>query len=657
MEAKIKIYPERYKYVDLGLTSGTQWATENVFGLYRHDQAVEAAGDSLPTMEQVLELLEECKWKFDADRGGYNIKGPNGNVLFLELGGMSYDGTTTSGVGAYGNYWAAEAASDGQCGKLGISAKGFRDIVYESKYYRCSIRLVRNNPAMPKEKNPLADTFDKKDKTEKELRSRRNKLGWVLRNILLSRGQSIAYMCTQCGCSEHMYRKWLKTGEITLELAATFARFAGLHKEFFTELKTTVSPVVKNEEKKTDSGARKDTGNEKEKSAATDVAKNIKAREDDILLLTQEEKIDLLFDGKTHITREELYKNNEKIGLFKNMNSVRSWLYQRKLRNEIMEDNEGLYLPNNVKNYKLIDSAMNETTLSEMRPETAPAPPVPAEQQTPSAPEPKIPEDGEPLPKAQLTQAYTPAQIAAFSRELVSGVLDSMKKIMEEELKGFQDALRETYKKEIEFEQLNTQAALETCEKKFEAVRKRFLKLSDNLDMMDAGVQVLTERTAADDQQPAPAPEAPAGPQEEEDRRETAPEQPQEPLPAKGYAVPMHGELLSRAEVIAHIGEESLPTAEEMEDLLRHSRLQWKRNGTLRIHSRRFGTLPVGTGGWQVRDGDGSTTPAEGRGKTVCLFCREADTLAVISRNGWKITKTSVPDGSEFLAGYLTKIF
>lgn len=655
MEAKIKIYPERYTYVDLGLTSGTQWATENVFGLFRHDEAVEAAGDSLPTMDQVIELLEECKWKFDADREGYNIKGPNGNVLFLELGGMSYDGKSTSGAGEYGNYWAVEAASDGQCGKLGVSAKGFRDYVYESKYYRCSIRLVRNNPAMPKERNPHGDTFDKKGKTEKELRSRRNKLGWVLRNILLSRGQSIAYMCTQCGCSEHMYRKWLKTGEITLELAAAFARFAGLHKEFFTELRTTVSPVVKNKEKKTtESGAERNTGKEKEEPAATDVAENIRASEDDVFLMTQEEKIDLLFDGKTRITREELYKNNEKIGLFKNMNSVRSWLYQRKLRNEIMEDNEGLYLPDDVKNDNLIDSAMNETTHSEMQPETAPAPP---EQQSPSAPQPKTPKDGEPLPKAQLTQAYTPAQIAAFSRELVSEVLDSMKKIMEEELKGFQEALRETYKKEIEFEQLNTQAALETCEKKFEALRKRLLKLSDNLDMMDAGVQVLTERTAADDQQPAPAPEAPAGPPEEEDRRETAPEQPREPLPAKGYAVPMHEELLSRGEVIARIGEESLPTAEEMEDLLRRSRLQWKRNGTLRIHSRRFGTLPVGAGGWQVRDGDGSTTPAEGRGKTVCLFCRDADTLAVISRDGWKITKTSVPEGSEFLAGYLTKIF
>lgn len=61
MEAKIKINPESYTYVDLGLTSGTQWATENVFGLYRHDDAVAAAGESLPTMEQVIELLDECK--------------------------------------------------------------------------------------------------------------------------------------------------------------------------------------------------------------------------------------------------------------------------------------------------------------------------------------------------------------------------------------------------------------------------------------------------------------------------------------------------------------------------------------------------------------------------------------------------------------------
>ena len=74
-------------YVDLGLTSGTKWKTTNetrpndTCDFYTYDEAVAKFGDNLPTIEQFLEIGNECRWTFTDS--GYVAVGKNGHRRLL----------------------------------------------------------------------------------------------------------------------------------------------------------------------------------------------------------------------------------------------------------------------------------------------------------------------------------------------------------------------------------------------------------------------------------------------------------------------------------------------------------------------------------------------------------------------------------------------
>ena len=70
-------------WVDLGLPSGTKWKNTNEKGLYSYDEAVSKYGNSLPTKTQLEELKEKCQWKWDSDKKGFKVVGPNGSSIFL----------------------------------------------------------------------------------------------------------------------------------------------------------------------------------------------------------------------------------------------------------------------------------------------------------------------------------------------------------------------------------------------------------------------------------------------------------------------------------------------------------------------------------------------------------------------------------------------
>ena len=75
-------------YIDLGLPSGTMWATVNEDGFFTYDEAVEEYKENLPTKEQWQELIDECEWQWEGN--GYTVKGKNGNSLFLLAAGYRY---------------------------------------------------------------------------------------------------------------------------------------------------------------------------------------------------------------------------------------------------------------------------------------------------------------------------------------------------------------------------------------------------------------------------------------------------------------------------------------------------------------------------------------------------------------------------------------
>lgn len=136
-----------HEYVDLGLPSGTLWATCNVgatkpeeYGNYyawgetqtknkytydnsltynkeffdisgncQYDAARVHWGNAwrIPTYDECNELRTKCTWTWITQNGinGYNVKGPNGNSIFLPAAGSNE--ASLSGVGEVGEYWSS----------------------------------------------------------------------------------------------------------------------------------------------------------------------------------------------------------------------------------------------------------------------------------------------------------------------------------------------------------------------------------------------------------------------------------------------------------------------------------------------------------------------------------------------------------------------
>ena len=105
---------ELLNYVDLGLSSGTLWKQTNEGGnqeLFSYDEAVRRFGENLPTIEQLIELRDECEWTWNGN--GYTVVGTNGNSIFLPVAGYRLTDGTVVFANLFGFYWSlTENGSD-----------------------------------------------------------------------------------------------------------------------------------------------------------------------------------------------------------------------------------------------------------------------------------------------------------------------------------------------------------------------------------------------------------------------------------------------------------------------------------------------------------------------------------------------------------------
>lgn len=117
-EYKIEYDTSSCEYVDLGLPSGTKWATCNAgastpsgIGYYLNMNEARECGWHLPTKQDFDELLDEnnCRWEWTTENGinGYKvISKMNGNSIFLPAAAYR-DGTSFGYPRVNGNYWSA----------------------------------------------------------------------------------------------------------------------------------------------------------------------------------------------------------------------------------------------------------------------------------------------------------------------------------------------------------------------------------------------------------------------------------------------------------------------------------------------------------------------------------------------------------------------
>ena len=127
-------------WIDLGLPSGTLWKDKNEeIGLCSYGLAVAMYGNSLPTQEQIAELLEFCTWDWSGN--SYKILGPSGESIFLPamgfgdcLGKVNNDGTIMKGF-----YWSSSPHDSESAMYLYFSSK----MIFISNTAKCESLSVR----------------------------------------------------------------------------------------------------------------------------------------------------------------------------------------------------------------------------------------------------------------------------------------------------------------------------------------------------------------------------------------------------------------------------------------------------------------------------------------------------------------------------------
>ena len=141
------------QFIDLGLPSGKLWATENATldgkTHFTFDEAVKAFGEKMPESTDFQELYENGDWRWDKQRKGYTVTGPNGNSIFLPASGYR-DGSGLFGVDNYGCYWSRNAFGAARARFLVFWSGRVSPQHDDSRYCGFAVRLVKNADATQK---------------------------------------------------------------------------------------------------------------------------------------------------------------------------------------------------------------------------------------------------------------------------------------------------------------------------------------------------------------------------------------------------------------------------------------------------------------------------------------------------------------------------
>ena len=105
-------------YFDKYCTNATNGTVDDKFELELEDDAAYVnmgAGWRMPTEEQMKELKDKCSRTWTEINGvsGHTFTGPNGNTIFLPAAGSRMNANAPSGLNTNGNYWSRNLKASG----------------------------------------------------------------------------------------------------------------------------------------------------------------------------------------------------------------------------------------------------------------------------------------------------------------------------------------------------------------------------------------------------------------------------------------------------------------------------------------------------------------------------------------------------------------
>ena len=128
-------------YVDLGLPSGTRWASSNQGRLLNYSDALRRFVRRIPSPEEWRELAEYCTWIWDRIGGRYVVIGPSGRFIYLPAEGfICCAGKCHHGEG---HYWSCRGRDASAAFDFHFNEKRRFPDDAEYKVLAMSVRTVR----------------------------------------------------------------------------------------------------------------------------------------------------------------------------------------------------------------------------------------------------------------------------------------------------------------------------------------------------------------------------------------------------------------------------------------------------------------------------------------------------------------------------------
>ena len=107
-----------YKWCNGSYNTFTKYCTDSSDGTVDNNTVLDQEDDAaavnwggnwrMPTAHEMNELVDNCTWTLTTQNGvnGYQVKGPNGNSIFLPIAGLRKD-SSLDRAGSIGCYWSS----------------------------------------------------------------------------------------------------------------------------------------------------------------------------------------------------------------------------------------------------------------------------------------------------------------------------------------------------------------------------------------------------------------------------------------------------------------------------------------------------------------------------------------------------------------------